>query len=106
MTPFDFITQYWTILGTITGGVGAFFVLQRDVKQLEKYVSKHEKKDDDAHQETARRVDRIEEVNMLNSQSNAVLTANIQNLKEQFVDIKDELRAIRNLLEGLFREKK
>lgn len=106
MTPFEFITQYWTILGTIVGGISMFAVLQRDVKQLEKYVSKHEKNDNDAHQETARRVDRIEEVNMLNSQSNAVLTANIQNLKEQFVDIKDELRAIRNLLENLFREKK
>jgi len=106
MTPLDFITQYWSILGTIGGGIAMFAVLQRDVKQLEKYISKHEDSDNDAHQETVRRVDRIEEVNMLNSQSNAVLTANINNLKEQFIDIKEELRAIRNLLEGLFREKK
>ena len=106
MSILDFLVQYGSVIGTIVGGIIAFFLLKRDVMQLEKDLQKHENKDAEAHQETARRVDRIEEVNMLNSQSNAVLTANIQNLKEQFVDIKDELRAIRNLLEGLFREKK
>jgi len=106
MSPLEILSQHWSIIATAVSGIVAFFLLKRDVKQIELDIKRHETADNRQHEDTARRVDRIEEVNMSNSQNNAVLTTNIENLKEQFVDIKEELKAIRSLLESLLREKK
>lgn len=110
MSPLDLISQHWSIITTAVGGVVGFVLLYREVKQLSVDQAKHEVADSRQHEETARRVDRIEEANMSNAQSNAVLAEQISNLKERLMSLentfKDEMRLFRDSLQGLFREKK
>lgn len=128
MSPLDFISQNWSIFATIVGGAVTIALLRNDVKNLKSVkaevqkeiekktkeikeeIGKHQIEDNKQHEETSRRVDRIEEANMNNAQSNAVLGEQISNLKERLISLentfKEEMRLFRDSLQGLFREKK
>jgi hypothetical protein len=106
----ELVSNYFSVIVLAVSGIVAVAILKRDVKQMDRDMRTIETTSLTNHKETARRVDRIEEANMMNAQSNAVLSANIVNLKEQLIDMKntfkEEMTSFRNMLESLLRDQK